>query len=146
MKAADIRERMSDLDRDALPTVAESRKLADAWSESDSDAARAVRWKDARDRLDPFRRAIEGDGTVRAINEPELTAQADWWEREQAATAHWSPLDKAAQNYGTAVKDVARAGQDAYWQAVIGGKPRTEADKLHDLMWGEGRKEPELER
>ena len=42
------------------------------------------------------------------------------------------------------VKDMARAGQDAYWQAFIGGKPRTEADKLHDLMWGKG--EPERER
>jgi len=31
-----------------------------------------------------------------------------------------------------------------YWQAFIGGKPRTEADKLAELMWGE--KEPERER
>jgi hypothetical protein len=53
-------------------------------------------------------------------------------------------MERAAQEYGNAVKDVARAGQDAYWQAFIGGKPRTEADKLHDLMWG--KKEPELER
>ncbi len=28
---------------------------------------------------------------------------------------------------------------------MIGGKPRTEADKLRELMWGE-KKEPDLER
>ena len=58
----------------------------------------------------------------------------------------WSELEKVTNEYGQAVKDVARVGQDAYWQAFIGGKPRTEADKLHDLMWGKNEKEPERDR
>jgi hypothetical protein len=146
VKAAEVRERMQDIDREALPTVAQARARADAWGNADSEAARAVRWAETEKRLQPFRRAIEGEGNIKAVDAPKLPAGADWWEKEQA-TARWSPLEQAAHQYGGAVKDVARAGQDAYWQAVIGGKPRTEADKLHDLMWGEGKeKGPDLER
>jgi hypothetical protein len=130
VKAAEVRERMKDIDRDSLPTVAEGRERADAWGGADSEAARAVRWAEAEKRLQPYRRAIERQGSV----------------SEPAPVPAWSGLEKAAQEYGKAVKDMARAGQDAYWQAFIGGKPKTEADKLHDVMWGEKEKEPELER
>lgn len=134
-KAAEVRERLSDIDRDALPTVAEGRATADAWGGADSDAAKAVRWAEEERRLEPFARAMEKEGRI----------------AERPPAPAWTPTDKAAAGYAKAVKETARAGQDAYWQALIGGKPRTEADKLHDLMWGEGesgekKKEPELER
>ena len=141
VKAAELRARMSDIDRDALPTVAEGRKLADAWAEGDSDAARAVRLKDMDDRLKPFRES-SGD----------LLPDSEWSQKQRAFLEHearqadWSGLEKAAYGYGQTVKSVARAGQDAYWQSMIGGKPKTEADKLHDLMWAEGKTEPEMER
>jgi hypothetical protein len=121
-RAAEIRERIKDIDRDSLPTVEEAREMASAWGGDDSAAARAVRWAEEKKRLQPFQRAIKKGGMI----------------SEPPPAPAWTPLEKAAQQYGKGVKDVARAGQDAYWQAVIGGKPRTEADKLHDLMWGEG--------
>jgi hypothetical protein len=134
VNAAELRERMSDIDRGSLPTVAQGRELATAWGESESAAARtvqeAVMDKQAR-------------GFVYALKEGQ-TASQDAQEREGWEYAPWSPLERAAHEYGQAVKNVARAGQDAYWQAFIGGKPRTEADKLAELMWGE--KEPEPER
>jgi len=58
-KAAGVRERLSDIDRDALPTVAEGRAKADAWAGTDSDAARAVRWAEEEKRLQPFARAVK---------------------------------------------------------------------------------------
>ncbi len=140
-KASEVRERLKGTDRDALPSVAEGRALANAWGETDSDAAAAVRWKEIDDRLKPFR-----------TPHGEAAPAPEWWKTQQGFAEHqkreadWSGLEKAAREYGKAVKDVAHAGQYAYWQAVIGGKPRTEADKLHDLMWGEGKKEPEMER
>jgi hypothetical protein len=134
VNAAELRERMADIDRNGLPTVAEGRGLATAWGESESAAARTVQ-EAAMDK--------QGRGFVYALKEGQA-ASRDAQEREGWEYAPWSPLERAAHEYGQAVKNVARAGQDAYWQAVIGGKPRTEADKLAELMWGE--KEPEPER
>lgn len=133
VRAAELRERMADIDRSALPSVAEGRELANAWGEENA-AARAVQER----QMDKESRAF-----VYAMKK-EQAASPDAQEREGWDYAPWSPLEKAAHEYGQAVKDVARAGQDAYWQAFIGGKPRTEADKLAELMWGE--KEPERER
>jgi hypothetical protein len=130
VKTAELRERMADIDREALPTVAEGRTLADAWN-GESEAARAVQ-----------ERAMDKQARAFAYAMKHGAAEArDAQEREGWDYAPWSPLEKAAHEYGQGVKDVARAGQDAYWQAFIGGKPRTEADKLAELMWGE--KEPE---
>jgi hypothetical protein len=141
VKAAAIRERMNDIERDSLPTVAEGRKLADAWAEGDSEAARAVRLKDMDDRLKPFRQS-----SGETLPEPEWSEKQRAFLEHEARRGALSGLEKAAHEYGQAVKNVARAGQDAYWQSMIGGKPKTEADRLHDLMWGEGKKEPEMER
>jgi len=140
VKAAGLRERMKDIDRDSLPTVAEGRKLADAWVAGDSEAARAVRMKELDDRIKPFRK-----GTQEQEQAPEWSEKQRAFLEHEARQAGWSELEKAAQEYGRAVKNVAWAGQDAYWQMMIGGKPRTEADKLRELMWGE-KKEPDLER
>jgi hypothetical protein len=137
-RAAEIRERMKDINRDSLPTVEEAREMASPWSADDSEAARAVREAEGKREMQHY---IEGAKAGRNM------ATSSAW-NEQLAQARWSGLEKAAQEYGKGVKDVARAGQDAYWQSVIGGKPRTEADKLHDLMW-EGKtedKDPDLER
>lgn len=135
-KAAAIRERLKDLNRDALPTVEEARELADAWS--DNDAARAVRLKELDDKLKPFQVQEPGPehfGESAEEYKKRMERNGLGFEPEE------STLEEAARQYGKGVKNVARAGQDAYWQAVIGGKPRTEADKLHDLMWGEGKAE-----
>ena len=140
-KAADVRERMKDIDRNALPTVEEGREMAEAWG-GGSEAARAVRLKELDDRL-------KGVPPLAAEPGTDPSAAREWFARHEGADSleydpAWSALEKAAAEYGGAVKDVARAGQDAYWQAFIGGKPRTEADKLHDLMWGKDK--PERER
>ena len=141
VKAAEIREWMKDIERDSLPTVAEGRKMADAWAGGDSEAARAVRLKDMDDRLKPFRQP-----SGETLPEPEWSEKQRAFLEHEARRGGWSGLEKAAHEYGQTVKNVARAGQDAYWQSMIGGKPKTEADRLHDLMWGEGKKEPEMER
>ena len=65
---------------------------------------------------------------------------ANDYERDGWVEPPLTGLEKAAQQYGQGVKDVAHGLQDAYWQTFIGGKPKTEADKLHDLMWGENDK------
>jgi hypothetical protein len=133
-KAAEIRERMKDIDRDALPSIEEGRELAHAWG--DGDAARAVRLKDLDDRLKSAR------GT------PKQQELSEWWRTQEYFLQRMgrdgfeyqpsaSLLEQAARQYGVTVNDVARAAQDAYWQAFIGGMPRTEADKLHALMWAE---------
>jgi hypothetical protein len=156
VKAAEVRERMKDVERDSLPTVAVAREKADAWGNADSEAAWAVQEAEMDRQALGLRRSIERGG-VTLQGEPEVSADADWWKRQEWFMSRmgregweyqerWSALEKTAKEYGGAVKDVARAGQDAYWQAVIGGKPKTEADKLHDIMWGEKEKEPELER
>jgi hypothetical protein len=129
-KAADVRERLADIDRETLPSVAEARIAADAWS-GETAAARAVQESE----MDKQARAF-----VYAMRQ-EHAHSTDAREREGWDYAPWSPFDHAAYEYGQAVKDVARAGQDFYWQAFIGGKPRTDADKLHDLMWGKGERE-----
>jgi hypothetical protein len=134
VNAPELRERMADIDRGSLPTVAEGREFATAWGESESAAARTVQ---------EAAMAKEARGFAYAVKEGQA-ASRDAQEREGWEYAPWSPLERAAHEYGQAVKNVARAGQDAYWQAFIGGKPRTEADKLAELMWGE--KEPEPER
>jgi hypothetical protein len=134
VKAVELRERMADIDRAGLPSVAEAGEAATAWGESDSAAARAVQEKAM---------AKQSRGFVYAMKEGQ-GASLDVQERDGWDYAPWSPLERAAYEYGRGVKNVARAGQDAYWQAFIGGKPRTEADKLAELMWGE--KEPEPER
>jgi hypothetical protein len=135
-KAADVRERLRDVDRELLPTMAEARAMANAWaSDSDNAAARAVRIGD-------MKQATRDQ--VYAMREGSVIPTGDGERREFEAP--WSELEKATNEYGQAVKDVARVGQDAYWQAFIGGKPRTEADKLHDLMWGKNEKEPERHR
>jgi len=140
VNAADVRERMKTIDRDFLPSVAEGRELANAWAD-DSEAAAAVRWKQGRDEI----KSTYLDAGVRQG----LKSSREWNEQLAAQRSPgWSPLEKAAADYGKGVKGMARAGQDAYWQGVIGGKPRTEADKLHDLMW-EGKtedKDPDVER
>ena len=133
VKTAELRERMADIDRDTLPTVAEGRELADAWNGL-SAAARAVQEREMDQQARAFMYVMKQD----------RAASPDAQEREGWDYVPPSTLERAAQEYGQAFKDVARAGQDAYWQAFVGGKPRTEADKLADLMWGE--KEPELER
>jgi hypothetical protein len=136
VKAAEVRERMKDVDRDALPSVEEGRELAHAWG--DSDAARAVRLKELDDKLKEVKSEAK---------QAELSA---WWRDQKYFLERmgregfeyqpsWSMLEKAAQQYGVSVKQVARAAQDAYWQAFIGGAPHTEADKLHALMWAEDR-------
>lgn len=134
VKAAEIRERMKDVDRDSLPSVEEARELAHAWGEG--DAARAVRLKSLDDKLKDARGSSK---------EGELK---EWWREQEYFLQRmgregfeyqpsWSMLEQAARQYGVGVKDVARAAQDAYWQAFVGGMPRSEADKLHELMWGE---------
>ncbi len=121
VKAAELRERLGDIHRDALPSVAEARAMADAWGDT-SEAARTVQETQMEKRKRAF---LYG---LRSMN-PE--AQEAWQEPPSSA------LEKAAHEYGRGVKGAARGFQDAYWQATIGGKPRTEADKLHDVMWGE---------
>lgn len=136
MRAADVCERMKDVDRESLPTMAEARAMASAWgSDANNDAARSVRIHDMQ------KAAREH---VHAMREAGVTPADDYERREWEPP--WTGLEKATNEYGQAVKDVARAGQDAYWQAFIGGKPKSEADKLHDLMWGKNEKEPEHER
>lgn len=144
VRAADVAERMKNIDRDFLPSVEEGRAMADA--KGDNDAARAVRKGRAKKRVLGFRRMIQrGEMSEAPVQEQAI-------EQEQisprARSLVWTPLEKGAQQYGKGVKQVARAGQDAYWQALIGGKPRSDADKLHDLMW-EGKtakQEPEAEQ
>lgn len=138
-KAADVRERMKDVSPDSLPTVEQAREMASAWGD-DSEAARAIRLKELNDRLKEVAYLPVAPG--RDGNTQDRFAQRRAMEYEP----QWSALEKAAAEYGGAVKDVARAGQDAYWQTFIGGKPKTEADKLHELMWGTKEREPELER
>ena len=133
VNAAQVRERLMDTNREGLPTVAEGREMANAWG-SENAAALAVQETEMDNRARAFMYAMNR-GRADSL---------DTREREGWDYAPWSPLERAAHEYWQAVKDAARAGQDAYWQAFIGGKPRTEADKLHDLMWGE-KKEPELE-
>jgi hypothetical protein len=133
VRAAEVRERLADIDRDGLPTVAEGRGRASAWGDCDSAAARIVQETEMDKQARAFVYAMK-HGTA---------ASPDAQEREGWDYAPCSPLEQAAQHYGQAVKDVARAGQDAYWQAFVGGKPRTEADKLAELMWGGREKEPE---
>jgi Relaxase/Mobilisation nuclease domain len=146
--AAAIRERMKDLDRDSLPTVAEAREMATAWGGSDSEAARDVRLKELEDTVKGFRGRLPYEDNFEESRE-------EYKKRMERNGVTFEPgestLQEAARQYGKGVKEVARAGQDMYWQATIGGKPRTEADKLHDLMWGEGPEEkkrdgPEWER
>jgi hypothetical protein len=133
VRAAELRERMTDIDRDSLPTVAEGRALADAWGAVESPAARAVQ-----------EAAMEKEARAFAYAMKEgQEASPDAEERDEWESTRWTPMERAAYQYGRAVKNVARAGQDAYWQAFIGGKPRSEADKLAELMWGEKGPEPE---
>lgn len=134
-KAADVRERMKEIDASSLPSVAEGRELANAWSGM-SDAARAVQEKEMKDNARKWIQAAR-ERSVAPVND---------FERDGWVEPPPTGLEEAARQYGNTVKDVARAGQDAYWQAFIGGKPKTEADKLHDLMWGETDKGPEPER
>jgi len=130
-RAAEIRERLKDIDRDALPTVEEARELANAWE--DNDAARAVRLKELDNKVKSFRLPLPGpENFEESAEEYKKRMERNGLEYEPGLTT----LEEAARQYGKGVKDVARAGQDAYWQAVIGGRPKTEADKLHDLMWG----------
>ena len=134
--AAAIRERLKDIDRDVLPTVEEARELANAWG--DNDAARAVRLKELDDKVKKFRLPLPGhENFEESAEEYKKRMERNGLEYEPGL----STLEEAARQYGKGVKDVSRAGQDAYWQSVIGGKPKTEADKLHDLMWGEGKRE-----
>ena len=126
---------MQDVDYDALPTVAEARAMASAWG--DNDAARAVRLEQFDDRLKAARE-LEPRG-------PEDTA----WIEERMGRAgfeyqpSWSTLEEAAQQYGKSVEEMAYGLQDAYWLMTHGVRPRTEADKLHELMWGERVKQRE---
>jgi hypothetical protein len=132
VKAAELRDFMKDIDRDALPSVEEGREMANAWG--DGDAARTVRLKELGDR-------------VKSARDPDKTeGLAEWWRTQETHLRHMgqegsqykpstSLLQLAAREYGVTVKDVAYAAQDAYWQAFIGGMPRSEADKLHALMW-----------
>lgn len=131
-KAAEIRERMKDINRDSLPSVEEGRELANEWG--DGDAARAVRLKSLDDKIKDARGASK---------QGELS---EWWRTQEYHLQRMgregfeyqpsaSMLEKAARQYGVKVKDIAHAAQDAYWQAFIGGMPRSEADKLHQLMW-----------
>ena len=138
VRAADVRGRMKEIDLGALPSVEQGRELATAWGDdATSEAARLVRQKEMDAQALASHEAV---ARLARPDDPEVLAR-------DAEKQRWSALEKGAHQYGQTVKEVARAGQDAYWQAVIGGKPKTEADKLHDLMWGEGKeKEPEPER
>jgi hypothetical protein len=126
-KAAAVRERMKDIDRDSLPTVEEGREMANAWGDS-SDASATVRNKILDDRLKEFKRS----------SVPNATQE---WDAEHMGrlSRDYEPSvsEQAAHVYGQAVYHGMRGLQDAYWQIFIGGKPRTDADKLHDLVWGE---------
>lgn len=133
VRAADLRQRMADIDRESLFTVAEASARADAWGESGSQAARAIQEAAMEKQARAF---------IHAMKQGQA-ASRDEWERQGWDYRPWSPLERTAYQYGRAVKDVAWAGQDAYWQAVIGGKPRSEADKLAELMWGGREHEPE---
>jgi hypothetical protein len=135
-KAKDVRERMKGIDREALPTVAEGRERANAWG-GGSPAERAVQEAEMEKRARAFMEAMRREGVMHAQDH-----EREGFDYEPG----WSPLEKAAHEYGQGVKDVARAAQDAYWQAFVGGKPRTEADKLAELMWGKKESDPERER
>lgn len=134
-RAADVRERLKDIDASSLPSVAEGRELADAWA-GRSEAARAVQEKEMERNAREWLQAAREKGVMH-VND---------YERDGWVEPPLSGLEKAARQYGQGVKDVARGLQDAYWQSFVGGKPKTEADKLHDVMWGEKDKEPEPER
>jgi hypothetical protein len=133
VRAAELRERMVDIDKAILPSVEQASAQANAWGESESAAARAVQEAAMEKESRAFAYAMKQG----------QEASRDEWELEGWNYRPWSPAERAAYQYGQAVKNVARAGQDAYWQAFVGGKPRSEADKLAEVMWGGKEHEPE---
>jgi hypothetical protein len=131
VRAAEVRERLKDIDRDSLPTVAEGRELANMWG--DSEAARAVRNKEFDNRLKAPLEAQpvpEWQEKQQAFME-HMRRVADWEKQPQ-----WSPLEKAGKEYGDAVKGGARAAQSAYWLAMKGIRLKTEADRWHEMLMG----------
>jgi hypothetical protein len=133
VKAADVRERMKNIDRDFLPSVEEGRKLADAWGDG-SEAAAAVRWKQGKDEIKrSYLEAGAGQG---------LKTSREW--NEHLASLQPSVADKAAGAYGKGVKEVAKVGQDTYRRIRDGVREETTADRMYKIMTGKDvRQEPE---
>jgi hypothetical protein len=133
VNAADVRERMKNIDRDFLPSVEEGRKLADAWGDG-SEAAAAVRWKQGKDEI---KHSYLDAGTGQGFK-----TSREW--NEYLASVQPSVADKAAGAFGKGVKEVAKVGQDTYRRIRDGVREETTADRMYKIMTGKDvRQEPE---
>ena len=149
-RAKDVRDKMKDIDRDSLLSVAEARELAN--TSGDNDAS----WAVLENRLDKltvgYRRMIER-GEMSPPPFPTYEPPGASIEAPQRALT-MTGADKAAGAYGKGVKEVAKVGQDAYRRIMDGVKEETTAEKWRKMVMGEEatpeqdwkKDEPDIER
>jgi hypothetical protein len=107
MKAAELRAFMADIDRDALPTVAEGRERQRKEPETRKERVEEKRYEHF---VAPVHQAMRETGEV-----PLYGMEPTWWER--AAGVIGRMTEKAVEIAGKAV-EVAKD----YWRGLVGGR------------------------
>jgi hypothetical protein len=110
VKAAEIRARMADIDRDQLPTVAEAREQAREATSSDASSP-----------SQPQQQAAPEPDAL-PLPTPEITPEV---ERDLAARFEgWTPLERGAQVQSASLGRTAEAGNPALERSEEAGSPQ----------------------
>jgi hypothetical protein len=130
-KAADVRERLSDIDREALPSVEEARALARAKADTSAAGAASVQPEQPADAS-----AAPRGEAARTASEPQLRPEAE------GTTASTTPgLKPAPERYEEELQAQKEATEDSPRASPWGSAWRVFADRaraftvqLHDLL------------